>query len=179
MLTLPVVDAGRKMEFEEIVRDYGVGVFRYLYSIVGQRELAEDLYQEVMLSAYVGFSSLKNTAKVKSWLCKIAINKCRDYWRKEISIKAFWEEKVHLYYQQEHHQPHAPEERFFHKYVKEILVKAIRELPERYQEPLFLYYFCGWSLAEISDQKRLPLSTVKTRMKRAKDQLRKKVILLS
>lgn len=175
MLTEPVSDYVREIEFEEIVRDYGLRVFRYLYSIVGQRELAEDLYQEVLLSAYLGFSSLQDKAKAKSWLCKIAMNKCRDYWRKEMSAKTFWEEKVYLYCKYTFHQPPVPEERMLRKYTKEVLVKAVRELPERYREPLFLFYFGGQSLAEISDLTKLPLSTVKTRMKRAKDQLRSKI----
>jgi len=178
MFTQPVVDSVREINFDEIVRDYGLSVFRYLYSIVGHKELAEDLYQEVLLSAYMGFSALKDKAKVKSWLCKIAMNKCRDYWRKEMSAKTFWEEKVHLYCKLEFHEPPAPEERLLRKYAKEELVKAVCELPERYREPLFLFYFGGQSLAEISEYTKLPLSTVKTRMKRAKDQLRSKVNVL-
>ncbi|WP_394237800.1 RNA polymerase sigma factor [Niallia oryzisoli] len=178
MLTQPAVNSVREFDFEEMVRDYGLSIFKYLYSIVGHRELAEDLYQEVLLAAYLGLSSLQDKAKVKSWLWKIAMNKCRDYWRKESTARAFWENKVHLYWKHEFQESPVPEEKLLRKNTKDELVKAIRELPERYREPLLLFYFRGQSLAEISDYTRLPIATVKTRMKRAKEQLRSKVITL-
>ncbi|WP_256241347.1 RNA polymerase sigma factor [Bacillus sp. V3B] len=164
-----------RIDFEEIVQKYGVMLYKYLFSLVRHKELAEDLYQEVLISAYLGLSSIKEGAKLRSWLFKIATNKCRDYWRKEKLTKIFWEEKVQLYYTDETNPPPLPEEMLLHKCTRDEITEMISELPEIYQEPLLLFYYGERSLIEISHDTKLPLSTIKTRMKRGKDQLRPKV----
>ncbi|MFZ7945807.1 RNA polymerase sigma factor [Neobacillus sp. 19] len=77
--------------FEDLVNEYGTAIFNYIFSLVKHKELAEDLYQEVLLSAYLAYPSIKEQSKYKSWLFTIAINKCRDYWRKENKSKAILE----------------------------------------------------------------------------------------
>ena len=165
----------KEIDFEEIIQEHGVILYKYLFSLVRHKELAEDLYQEVLSSAYLGLSSIKEGSKLRSWLFKIAMNKCRDYWRKEKLAKIFWEEKVQLYYKTETTPSPLPEEMLLHQCTREEMTETISELPEIYREPLFLFYYGQRSLIEISHDTKLPLSTVKTRMKRGKDQLRPKV----
>ncbi len=83
--------------FDEIVKENGHSIFNYIFSLVRHKELAEDLYQEVLLSAYLALSSIKEPTKLKSWFYTIASNKCRDYWRKENKAKQFWREEVYSY----------------------------------------------------------------------------------
>jgi RNA polymerase sigma factor (sigma-70 family) len=164
-----------EIDFEEIIKEHGLSLYKYLFSLVRHKEVAEDLYQEVLISAYLGLSSVQERPKLRSWLFKIAINKCRDYWRKEKSAKLFWEEKVQLYYANETIPSPLPEEMLLHKCTREEMTETIRRLPEIYREPLLLFYYGERSLIEISHDTKLPLSTIKTRMKRGKDQLRLKV----
>jgi RNA polymerase sigma factor (sigma-70 family) len=168
-------EKNEEMVFEEILQAHGVILYNYLFSLVRHKELAEDLYQEVLISAYLGLASIKEGSKLRSWLFKIAMNKCRDYWRKEKLAKTFWEEKVRLYYTNETNPPPLPEEMLLHQCTRDEMTETISELPEIYREPLFLFYYGERSLIEISQDTKLPLSTVKTRMKRGKDQLRLKV----
>jgi RNA polymerase sigma factor (sigma-70 family) len=175
LIKLSGFEKNEEMVFEEILQAHGVILYNYLFSLVRHKELAEDLYQEVLISAYLGLASIKEGSKLRSWLFKIAMNKCRDYWRKEKLAKTFWEEKVRLYYTNETNPPPLPEEMLLHQCTREELTETISELPEIYREPLFLFYYGERSLIEISQDTKLPLSTVKTRMKRGKDQLRLKV----
>jgi DNA-directed RNA polymerase specialized sigma24 family protein len=55
------------------------------------------------------------------------------------------------------------------------MVESVKALPEIYQSTLFLYYFKDLTLIEISKRKNIPISTVKTRMKRGKEHLRPKL----
>ncbi|MBP2241907.1 RNA polymerase sigma-70 factor (ECF subfamily) [Cytobacillus eiseniae] len=160
--------------FEACILEHGRSLFNYIYSLVRHKELAEDLYQEVLISAYLALPSFEERAKVKNWLFKIAVNKCRDYWRKEKSATRFWEEKVYLYVDDKNPMQQ-PEESVLHKCSQEEMVDTLQELPEMYRDPLLLFYYHHKTLVEISDKTNLPLSTVKTRMKRAKDRLRPKV----
>lgn len=160
--------------FEDCIMEHGRSLFNYIYSLVRHKELAEDLYQEVLISAYLALPSFEGKAKIKSWLFKIAMNKCRDYWRKEKSANQFWEDKVYMYVE-ETKAPSPPEEAVLCKCNQEEMVETLQKLPEMYRDPLLLFYYHHQTLMEISDTTKLPLSTVKTRMKRAKDRLRPKV----
>lgn len=160
--------------FESIVMEHGKAIFNYIYSLVKHKQLAEDLYQEALLSAYLAYPSVKDTTKIKNWLFTIAGNKCRDYWRKENKTKQFWKEEVYTY-SSTVEAPPLPEEEVLHKDSAEQMAEKVRDLPEIYQYPIYLYYYQDFTLIEISKKSNLPISTVKTRIKRAKERLRPKL----
>jgi RNA polymerase sigma factor (sigma-70 family) len=166
------------ISFEELVNEYGKAIFKYIFSLVKHKELAEDLYQEVLLSAYLAYSSIKEQGKYKSWLYTIAINKCRDYWRKENKSKQFWKEEVYSY-SVSFEAPFIPEEEVLHNFSAQQMAEKVSLLPEIYRNPIYLYYYHDMSLVEIAQTNNLPMSTVKTRMKRAKERLRPKMLSLA
>ncbi|WHY87445.1 RNA polymerase sigma factor [Neobacillus novalis] len=169
---------GFSQSFEELVKGHGKAIFNYIFSLVKHKELAEDLYQEVLLSAYLAYPSIKEKSKYKSWLFTIAINKCRDYWRKENKSKHFWREEVYSY-SVTFEPAFIPEEEVLHKFSAEQMAEKINLLPEIYRNPIYLYYYQDLTLVEIARKSNLPMSTVKTRMKRAKDRLRPKMLSLA
>ncbi|MEH7253113.1 RNA polymerase sigma factor [Neobacillus niacini] len=160
--------------FEDIVREHGKSIYHYIFSLVKHKELAEDLYQEVLISAYSAFHTIKEPAKIKNWLFTIAGNKCRDYWRKENKAKQFWKEEVYSYSSNVEASP-LPEEEVLDKYTAEKMEETVMLLPEIYKSAIFLYYFKDLTLIEISKRNNIPISTVKTRMKRGKEHLRPKL----
>lgn len=162
--------------FEKWILEQGPALFKFIYRQVRNKELSEDLYQEVLLAAYLALPGFEERANIKSWIYKIAINKCRDYWRKEKTAKKFWEEKVY-YYETDSPIPQ-PEESVVNKCSQEDMIDTINELPDMYREPLLLFYFKDKTITEISSSKKVPVSTIKTRMRRAKFQLKEKPILL-
>lgn len=165
---------GFSHSFEELVKEHGTAIFKYILTLVKHKELAEDLYQEVLLSAYLAYPSIKEQSKYKSWLFTIAINKCRDYWRKENKSKHFWKEEVYSY--SASFEPSSiPEEEVLHKFSAQQMAEKVSLLPEIYRNPIYLYYYQDLTLIEIAKKTNLPMSTVKTRMKRAKERLRPKM----
>ncbi|WP_246869693.1 RNA polymerase sigma factor [Bacillus sp. AFS031507] len=166
--------AGIVPSFEEVVLEHGRSIYKYILSLVKHKELAEDIYQEVLLSAYLAYPSIKEQSKYKGWFFTIAINKCRDYWRKENKSKQFWKEGVYSY--SASFEPSViPEEEVLHKFSAEQMAEKVNLLPEIYRYPIYLYYYQNFSLIEIAKKSNLPMSTVKTRMKRAKERLRPKM----
>lgn len=160
--------------FEEVVKEHGKAIFNYILSLVKHKELAEDLYQEVLLSAYLAYPSIKEQSKNKSWFFTIAVNKCRDYWRKENKSKQFWKDEVYSYSASACPSP-IPEEEVLDKFSAKQLAEKVNLLPEIYRKPIYLYYYQDLTLVEIAQRSNLPMSTVKTRMKRAKERLRPKL----
>ena len=68
-------------EFEKLLADVSNSVERFVrYRLPSQTD-ADDVLQEVYLSAYRSFSGLKNKAAFKPWIISIARNKCNDYFR--------------------------------------------------------------------------------------------------
>lgn len=160
--------------FENIVIEYGTSIFKYIFTLVKHKELAEDLYQEVLLAAYLAYPSLKEHSKYKSWLFTIAVNKCRDYWRKENRSKHFWREEVYSY-SVTLESTTIPEEEVLHKDSANQMAEKVMTLPQIYRDPIYLYYYQELSLLEIAKKSNLPMSTIKTRMRRAKERLRPKM----
>jgi RNA polymerase sigma factor (sigma-70 family) len=160
--------------FEKAILEHGKSVYHYIYSLVKHKELAEDLYQETLLSAYLAFPTIQESSKLKNWLFTIAANKCRDYWRKENKTKQFWKEGVYSY-SAVMEPTTLPEERVLLKDYASQMAKKVKTLPEIYQKPIYLYYYKDYSINEISMKSNLPISTVKTRIKRAKERLRPKL----
>ena len=68
--------------FEELLEKERVSVGRFVKFRIPVQEDAEDVLQEVFLTAYQKFSQLKNRSAFKAWLLSIARNKCNDYFIK-------------------------------------------------------------------------------------------------
>ncbi|MDQ0155543.1 RNA polymerase sigma factor [Robertmurraya andreesenii] len=158
--------------FEEWVQENGQSLLNYIYKLVQHKQLSEDLYQEVLISSYLALPTFENRSNLKSWIYKIAINKCKDYWRKQKTVQKFWEEKVYFY--ESSSSIPLPEEAVINKCSEEEMIETINELPDIYREPLLLFYYKDQTLGEISETKKIPISTVKTRMRRAKVQLKER-----
>jgi RNA polymerase sigma factor (sigma-70 family) len=77
-----LVLAGESKAFEELVRRYEAGVFRFIYNMVNNKETTEDITQETFISAYNKLYTFKNSCKFSSWLYQIAKNRCIDHIRK-------------------------------------------------------------------------------------------------
>ena len=107
---------------------------------------------------------------MKTWIYSIAINQCKDYFR------SWHYRKVQLLKPFESHQIKielTPEDYFIQKVESHRIAEAILSLNLKYREIILLYYYREFSLEEIATLLELNPSTVRTRMQRAKDRLKK------
>lgn len=177
-MSTPFMAEGDHLEkFEEFIREKGTFLYKYIFSLVKHKETAEDLYQETLLTAYSSCSSVHEPKKLKSWFFKIATNKCRDYWRKQKTQNHFWEEGVYQYMKGVK-DPQIPEEKLVTKCERNEMIGSIQQLPDGYREPLLLFYYENRTLIEISKDTEMPLSTVKTRMRRGREKLLPKMKMI-
>src|SRR4030067_2047276 len=72
--------AGDEKAFSEIVSQYQKRVFNLAYRMLGNREEAKDLAQEVFFSVFESIKGLKEEAKFGAWLTQITLNHCRNRW---------------------------------------------------------------------------------------------------
>ena len=73
---------------DEIMNKYGQEILQLVYSYVNNKEVAEDLAQDIFVKCYKSLHTYKGKSKLRTWLWRIAINHCKDY------IKSWYRTKV-------------------------------------------------------------------------------------
>ena len=133
-------------------------LYRVAYSILRNDDDCKDALQETALKAWQKRSALKDERYFRTWIVRILINTCYDTQRKRrrtVSIEEIQEPAC---------PPPDPS-----------LAFALEALPEKLRLPLTLCYSEGMSYAEIARALHLPQATVRGRIHRAKEQLRKEL----
>lgn len=71
-------------KFNKLYNQYYLDVFRYAYSYIKRHDIAENILQDTFLELYLNCP--KKEDNIKSWLMKVCLNKCHDYYNKEKNI---------------------------------------------------------------------------------------------
>ena len=149
------------MTVEELIDQHGDDILRLCLLYMGERQLAEDAFQETFVRAWRHMNTFRGESSVKTWLSHIAVHACRDMlrtpWLRMRRSARSVEEMEHL---------PAPDATPRHE-----LMDAIRALPDKYREVIVLVYVQDMKLREAAAQLRLPVPTVSTRLRRARARL--------
>ncbi len=120
---------------------------------------ADDLIQDICLTAYLKYGQLRTIEAFKPWIISIARNRCNDYFR-------------HISRMQEVSLEEVPESRLTYGRLGPTVSSPVEEtmdlLTDKDREILRLYYWQSLSLAEISSKLKIPVGTVKSRLYTAK-----------
>ncbi len=150
-------------EFEALLQKNFTPLQRYVKFKINDIHDAEDIIQEVCLSATEKFGSLKDPTAFKAWLISIASHKCNDYYRQKakdlhISLESLSESVLTSgrYGITEQHT------------VRDTL----DVLGDKEKQILYLYYFKDLSQEEISKRLAIPIGTVKSRLYYAKEKFK-------
>ncbi|WP_445491255.1 sigma-70 family RNA polymerase sigma factor [Niallia sp. 03133] len=162
----------KKEKLDWLMDHYGDQIIRFAYTYVRSEQAAEDIAQDVFLKCYEKMDSFRGDSSYKTWLYKIAVNKCKDY-LKSWSYKNIIFSELIVFFQKST-VPSADTEFFLNK-EKEEISKKVLSLPVKYREIIILFYYEHMSIVEISTLLALNHNTVKTRFTRAKKMLGKKL----
>lgn len=168
-ITQDIITNDREKVLDQLMDKYGNSILHLAYSYVGNREIAEDLTQEIFVKCYQKLDQYQKRSSLKSWLWRIAINHCKDY------LKS-WHYK-HIIISDEQAKrtssgDRVVEHEVIQKYEDEQLVHTVMGLPDTYREVLYLYYFEELTIKEISNLINVNQNTIKTRLKKAKEILK-------
>jgi RNA polymerase sigma-70 factor (ECF subfamily) len=174
---IKAIKKGDQNAYADIVDLYKDKIYRLCYRMLGNRHEAEDAAQEVFIRAYVHIDTYNPKMKFSTWLYRIATNLAIDKIRKK-KPDAYLDEEINgtdgltMYAQLSSHEA-SPEETIESLELQETVQKAIEKLPEKYRIVIVLKYIEDLSLQEISEILDLPIGTVKTRLHRGREALRK------
>ena len=160
---------GDEAAFEELVRRHEALLRNLAYGFVRDRSLAEDVAQESFLRAYRKAGSFKGRGAVRSWLCRIAINRAQDELRRiKRKGEVPWEAAEDAAAQ----APGSTEELAASRELAGRLARALAGMRKEHREALVLRDVQGMTYSEIADFLGWPLGTVQARVHRARLEVR-------
>ncbi len=177
--------AGEPEAFDRFVEHFRAKIYQYSWLMCGQREDAEEVAQETLLNAFRNFNHLREPGRVRPWIFQIAKNACLMKRRKsvfapsrEISLDDFLPAM-------DHDGGHVrleiadwsgvPDRQLLQSEMKQVLDRAIGELPESYRSVILLRDVEELSTLETAQVLDLKEDAVKTRLHRARLAVRQKM----
>ncbi|WP_053075010.1 sigma-70 family RNA polymerase sigma factor [Ornithinibacillus californiensis] len=161
----------KEIVLEKIMKLYTEKVYLLAYSFVKDRGLAEDISQEVFLKVYKYLDNFRGEAALTSWLYRITVNTSKDFLKKK-SLKQFLLEGSLL---ENFRKTESTETSFLTAVRHEELLQTILKLPMKYREVIVLHYFYDVKVNELATVLDLNTNTVKTRLARGREILRRKM----
>jgi RNA polymerase sigma-70 factor, ECF subfamily len=162
---------GDSDSYRLLVERYQALVFTIALRMVRDRSEAEDLAQDVFMKAYRTLDQFREEASFKTWICRIATNRCIDWKRKHQTrqqLTAQVEEAERI----PDDMGLSPEQAYLRRESQVQVRQLIEEMPEKYRSILLMHHFQGMSYKDIAEQEAISPRTVETRLYRAKQMLR-------
>jgi len=170
--------AGHQDAFTTLVQRHNRAIYHYIYRMTGKTELAADLTQEVFLKVYTALSSFDPTYRFTTWLYRIASNRVIDHIRRRRMVLVPLEPpagETRGAPREVAATQRDPQENLLDRESARDVAAAIGDLPAEYRELIILRHFQHRSYEEIAHIKDSPLGTVKNRLFRAREALRRRV----
>jgi RNA polymerase sigma-70 factor (ECF subfamily) len=172
--------AGDEKAFSEIVLTYQKKVFNIAYRMLGNKEEAKELAQEVFLSIFGSIKDLREEAKFEPWLTQITLNHCRNRWKYLKRRKYFNSDSLDEPIETEdggipkpiYDLSTNPEILFEKKMIQQWIQGGLLQLKEGQRELIILRDLQGLSYEEIGELFSLPKGTVKSKIHRARMELK-------
>jgi RNA polymerase sigma-70 factor (ECF subfamily) len=161
--------------FDQLVHRHEDEIYRHLYRLLGNAQLAEDARQGTFLKMHLKSNQFHPGRPLKPWLYAIATHEAIDLQRKN---KRHRMQSLDQNQTRDENAPHnllhrlesnvsAPGQKLEREEIKTTVRRSVNNLPLNLREPLNLVYYEGLKIREAADQLGIPQGTVKSRMRRA------------
>lgn len=155
-----------KEEFEQKIHTYSDMIFRIAFNYFANREDAEDVMQDTFLKLYQSERRFEDDEKLKAWLIRVTINKCKSMFR-----SPFRKRRTELpEYEWENMIGEGDIENDI--VIKHTVYSAVMELPVKYRVVVYLYYYEDYSIKETAEIIGVKETTVQTQLMRARKKLK-------
>lgn len=155
--------------FEQLVFAYEGRIFNHIRRLINSTTDAEDITQEVFIKAYKSASKIDLSKKFSSWLYKIATNTAYDWLRgKQRKPELFIIDDPDSGFE-------TIDEHAAYYYIEDSvdIETALKDIKPAYKNALLMFYKEGFTYDEIASTLDIPINTVKTYLRRAKESIRK------
>lgn len=150
------------LQYQKIADNYLDIVYRATLSYCKNQHDAQDAVQNTFIKLLQSDIKFKDEEHIRRWLIRVAVNECKNMW------SSFWHKNV-TYIEELNEEPKINEESH-----REIFDEVMR-LPKKYSIVVHLYYYEGYSVAEIAEILGISQTNVQTRLMRARGKLKEKL----
>jgi len=161
--------AGDPQAFQELVRPHVDSIRRFARSFCKSESDADDLAQDALLKAYRSFGTFDGRSSLTTWLYTVAKNQFLDHRRGKLFR---WRSRENELGDMDPSSLPGAEHLLDERQRVEFLWAALRRIDEKFRTPLVLAEIDGISYEQIAEIEQIPIGTVRSRIARAKDQLR-------
>ncbi|MBR1422730.1 MAG: sigma-70 family RNA polymerase sigma factor [Ruminococcus sp.] len=155
-------DDPRKQDLEKTMNEYKNTVYGITLTMLINKSEADDVFQEVFLLYFLKQPFFESPAAKKAWLIKVTINKCRQQnsskWNMNVDKTDEFDHGISLETQED-----------------KDLYAAVRALPQKTREAVYLHYFIGLSVNETAEMLGVRANAVSMRLAKAKKLLQKRL----
>ena len=156
------------MDIEQLIDTYSDYLYRIAFIYTKDRTAAEEVVQDVFFNFYQRSHQFNGNATLKTYLVKMTINRSTDYLRS-------WKNKKQQILELIQGSVKGTEQLYVEKEWRAEVTAAVLTLPVKDREVLLLYYYEEMTITEIAGLLALSISTVKSRLQRARGKLKPKL----
>lgn len=161
--------SGETWAFGRLVERFGERVLARVRRVVRRPDDAEDLAQEVFLLAFRRLGQLHDGSRFSPWLLRIAENTARNWHRRQM-VQIRFEERLSKEW-----AGHPADESELKREARMMVREAIRRLSGAHRDVIEHHYYKGCSYAETAHQLGLEVNTVRSRLQKARQRIRKEM----
>jgi RNA polymerase sigma-70 factor (ECF subfamily) len=174
---------GEATAFEELVADRSSEIYGLLFRLTENSEEARDLTQETFLKAFQNIDRFRGEADLRTWIYRIAINQARNRWRwwrrrrrdATVSLDAKYGQTGKTLIETVTELSANPEQQTLAHEREVVLRAALKKIGRAYRETVVLRDIEGFSYEEIATTLGINVGTVKSRLARGRQELRKRL----
>lgn len=144
--------------YEDIVEDYADLITRICILNLRNVDDTKDCFQNVLMKLFLKKDDFQDQQHLKRWIIRVSINECHNYQR------LFYKPQINI------------DDVIIAGHQEQLtLLSEVLKLPKKKRNVMYLYYYEGYKCAEIASIMKMKENTVKSHLKRGREELRKKV----
>lgn len=167
---------GKQSSFETLVKRHKDKVYTYIFLMVKNDHLANDIFQETFIKVVksLNVGRYQENGKFISWVIRIAHNLIIDHFRKEKQMRTYSNDEYETdIFNSTQFADNTVEDDLIQDQIKMDVRKLVDQLPDEQREVILLRHFTGLSFKEIAEQTNVSINTALGRMRYALINLRK------
>lgn len=145
-------------DLKKAIENYRPMLLRLAYSCTGNHSDSEDIVQDAFVKLYLCRKGFPSDDDMKAWLIRVTVNMCKNHvksWR--VGKRSEFPDNI-------------TDQKSF--YEETVIIEALNKLKPIYRAVIYLYYYEGFSVAEIGHNLKISTTSVTTRLQRGRRALR-------
>lgn len=161
---------GNIQAFNILVARWEKQIFNFIYRNVSNEDIAKDVCQKTFIRVYMKLNKLKNPQKFSPWIYRIALNMCRDEFKKNkkryvyLDNPNYNDNSQNFSLQLKDDKINSPDSIYHNNQISSILKKSLQKIPEQQRIIIIMKHYQGLKFKEIAEILKEPINTVKSRL---------------